>query len=46
MSNFAIGTMLEEGLPQAKVHAEFIARVPKNKKKTQNWFSIKEKSVN
>ena len=29
MSNFAIGTILEKGFPQAQVHKEFIARVTK-----------------
>ena len=31
VSNFPMGTVLGKGFPQAQVHTEFIARVPKIK---------------
>ena len=51
MSNFAMGTILEKGFPQAQVHTEFIAQVP-----TQNdvlillrcqkgWTKFKTQSI-
>jgi hypothetical protein len=38
MSNFAMETILGKGFPQAQVHTEFIAQVPKAQVFVENPF--------